>query len=138
MRRASLDFPGSGQIWRKMSDDALKGRLALRLEQVGMKRAELARLLGESEKNLQNWITGSTAVPASFLVRYMSVVPVSAEWLLTGQGDPNPPDPSTAERAFEGIRRIVQLADVAPDQLDRVLGSLSDWERFKRGGGGQP
>ena len=73
-----------------------------------------------------------------FLAAIVRRANINGHWLLTGQGDPNPPDPTTAERAFEGIRRIVQLADVAPDQLDRVLGSLSDWERFKRGGEGPP
>lgn len=73
-----------------------------------MKRAELARLLGESEKNLQNWIAGSTAVPASFLVRYMSVVPVSAEWLLTGTGEPDPIPATAAQDAIAQIGQILE------------------------------
>lgn len=91
-----------------MSDEALKRRLAERLEQVGMRRAELARLLGESEKNLQNWIAGTTAVPASFVVRYISVVPVSTDWLLTGEGEPDPIPATAAQEAIAQIGQILE------------------------------
>lgn len=81
---------------------------------------------------------GTEKVPASYLVAIVQAFGVNPTWLLMGDGPPISPDPTTAERAFEGIRRIVQLADVAPDQLDRVLGSLVDWDRIKRGGEGPP
>lgn len=89
------------------SQAALKRRMNERLEQLRWTLAELAQKTGENYRNVHRWLREEVKVPADFVSRFVEVVPVSAEWLLTGEGTLEPIPPSTAEMALEQIAQIV-------------------------------
>lgn len=65
----------------------------------------------ESYKNVQRWVGGQTTVPAEFVARYITSIPVDPVWLLTGRGRPEPtPEPPSAS-VIRRIRRTLAALD---------------------------
>jgi hypothetical protein len=56
---------------------------------------------------VQGWISGKVKPPAEFLAAYVRETGVSARWLLTGEGEMKRIDPSTLERKWAELRRIM-------------------------------
>lgn len=74
-----------------ISEAGLKRRMKERLSALDdwtLKR--LAKATGDDYKNVVRWVSEATTVPADFLARYVSAVPVNPVWLLTGDGVPDP------------------------------------------------
>lgn len=67
-------------------DSAIKRRLREALTSAGYTLEEVALGTGESYRNVRNWISGPTRVPAHFVARFIAVVSVSGTWVLTGEG----------------------------------------------------
>jgi hypothetical protein len=90
--------------------------MASRLEEVRMTMQEVAHRTGDPYKNVQRWIKGPTRVPADFLARYVTAVPVNPRWLLTGEGNPDTPA-DAAEAAYRaGAREVTGvLEDIVRD-----------------------
>ena len=92
--------------------DSVRARVQKRLQDKGMARAELSRRLEESDRNVENWLTGKARMPVAFLEAFLREVPTNADWLLTGRGSPEP----TTEGEAQVRLRLVREA------LDRPLG----------------
>ncbi|MBI4538450.1 MAG: PAS domain S-box protein [Gemmatimonadetes bacterium] len=114
------------------SSIALKRRMNERLEQLRWTLAELAEKTSENYRNVHRWLREDVKVPADFVARFVEVVPVSADWLLTGEGTLEPIPPSSAEMALEQIAQIVDrlrpgtsgrgfLESVINSSLDGIL-----------------
>lgn len=89
------------------SQAALKRRMNERLEQLRWTLVDLAEKTGENYRNVHRWLREDVKIPADFVSRFVEVVPVNAEWLLTGEGMLEPIPPSTAEMALEQIAQVV-------------------------------
>ena len=85
----------------------IAGRLKERLREKGIARLELARRLGESDRNLENWLNGKARMPAEFLLRFIEEVPTDANWLVTGQGTPDPVPESLAAYRLRLVREAL-------------------------------
>jgi hypothetical protein len=108
------------------------------MDLVGIGKAELTRLTGDSRRNVQNWL-GGTTIPAAFLVRFVEAIPTNLEWLLTGKGEPDPTPQDRKAQAFDMITGVVQAAAYAdPREIQRILDAL-DAIRLAEGqeGGGR-
>lgn len=86
---------------------ALKRRMNERLRQLRWTLADVAAKTGENYRNVHRWLREDVKVPADFVARFVRVVPVSADWLLTGEGTLEPIPPSNAEMALEQIAQII-------------------------------
>ena len=96
-----------GQMW-DTSEEGVKSRMQQRLKTLGWTLKDLAKEAEEDYKNVQRWVNGTTTTPAAFIARYAAVVPVNAEWLLTGRGDEYAPSrPRDAERVLRGIGALL-------------------------------
>lgn len=102
---------------RDTTEKGLKARMSARVDQLGWTLARVAEETGDSYKNVQRWIRGTTSPPADFIARYVAAVPVNPVWLLTNEGSPEPIQVGEVERAFLEIARIVDEARgaVGPD-----------------------
>lgn len=89
------------------SDDAIKARMDQRLDEVNWSLVDLAEATEESYRNVHRWIREDVKVPAHFITRFARAVPVNPEWLLTGEGSPDPVGESTAKKALERIARVL-------------------------------
>lgn len=89
------------------SPAALKRRMNERLEQLRWTLTELAEKTGENYRNVHRWLREDVKVPADFVARFVEVVPVKADWLLTGEGTLEPIPPTNAEMALEQIAAVV-------------------------------
>jgi transcriptional regulator with XRE-family HTH domain len=101
-------------------DEALRIRIRQRLADLEWTQEQLADAIGETEKNVSRWLT-TTRIPAAFLAGFVQKVPVNPEWLLTGVGDPDPPDRTKAERIYGIVSELVALDD--PEELAEIW----DW-----------
>lgn len=95
---------------RDTTEKGLKARMSARIDQLGWTLARVAEATGDSYKNVQRWVRGTTSPPADFVARYVAAVPVNPIWLLTNEGAPDPVQASEIERAFLEIARIVDEA----------------------------
>lgn len=88
-------------------DDAVRLRMCGRLRQLGWTVAELSEATGHGYRNVCRWLRGDVRMPADFLTCFIDHVPVSADWLFTGDGPPDPVAPQDAERALNRIAHIL-------------------------------
>lgn len=61
-----------------------------------MTQAELAVRLGEKPKRINDILRGKQRVPEDFLVKFVEIFQVDANWLLTGKGEPGQLTPKEA------------------------------------------
>lgn len=94
------------------SADGLKERMNRRLAQLHWSLVDLSERTGESYRNVHRWMREDVKIPAHFVSRFVEVVPVSAGWLVSGTGTPDPVDPSAAETALDQIARILSSVRV--------------------------
>lgn len=111
--------PRDGQICPSAMED-IRERLVNRIKQKGIPRNHLADMTGDSRDNVRNWVAEKDAVkknaiPADFLVRFITAVPTSAEWLLAGRGDPEPHEPARAQQALTFVRSVLETMDRDPE-----------------------
>lgn len=99
-----------------MPEKDLKERLRKRLEDAGWTLARLAEETGENYKNIQRWVSGTTTIPATFLVKFARVVPGDHSTLLTGD---EKPAPEGRERAS-----MEPIEDAERFELLRLVGDL--------------
>jgi phage repressor protein C with HTH and peptisase S24 domain len=69
-----------------MSSDVNK-RLTIAREQLGLKRRDFAKSLGVSHGTIDNWEAGKTAPTVEWLNTIEQIHKISANWLLTGNGE---------------------------------------------------
>jgi hypothetical protein len=103
------DFMGQG---RERSDDAIKGRLVDGLH--GRTMQWLAEETGEPYKSVRRYLGSGTehsTTPAHFVARYVSVVPVNALWVLTGEGPIHRVSPREEAKAVALIARTVHALE---------------------------
>jgi hypothetical protein len=70
-------------------DAAIKGRLRDAVGRSGHTLEEIAEITGEGHRNVRNWVSGPTRVPARFVARLSFALPVDCTWILTGEGTPD-------------------------------------------------
>ena len=112
-----------------------------RLVVVGWGMRELERRTGDSYANLRNWLGGKEKVPADFVARYVSAVPVNPLWILTGEGSMEPVTAGTPERLYDLVETVVAVkkAGLPPDDLNPLLEQVTAILRralLEQGGGG--
>ena len=88
-------------------DDVVRLRMCRRLRQLGWTVAELSEATGHGYRNVCRWLRGDVRMPADFLTCFVGHVPVSVDWLVTGEGLPDPVAPLDAERALKQIADII-------------------------------
>jgi hypothetical protein len=88
----------------------------------GMSARAIAALIGDSYRNVGNWLNDTT-IPAHFVVRFSAAVPTSLDWLLTGRGHPEPVEESRAVETLLEVARIVveamESGALTYDQMSR-------------------
>ncbi len=62
----------------------------------GMTQAEVAERLGEKPKRVNDILRGKQRVPEDFLIKFIEVFQVDANWLFTGCGSPGQLTPREA------------------------------------------
>jgi hypothetical protein len=104
-------------------DGALKARMEQRLFDVRMTMQEVSDRTGTDYKQVRRWIKEGTRVPADFLAAFVGAVPVNARWLLTGEGDPEPPQGEEVEESFRrGAREVLDTMEEAVREVRMKYG----------------
>ena len=105
---------------------ALHNRLAISLDDAGMKAADLARSTKLSRATISDWLSGKTQrVQATHLLIVSKALGVNYEWLLTGQG---PMHHDAASSALPPKHRaLIGLFDgLTETQQEEVIRELED------------
>lgn len=77
-------------------------RIALAIEHSGKSKSAIARACGVSPSAVTQWITGETAsMKPENLFALATETGISAKWIATGEGPPEPYTPSTNVHAWE-------------------------------------
>ena len=94
------------------------------LEVIGvMTQAEVAERLGEKAQRVNDILRGKQRVPEDFLVKFIEVFQVDANWLITGRGSPGQLTPREAA-LLELFRRCPERArDTVLDVADMLAQS---------------
>jgi len=66
----------------------------------GVTQARLAELLGEKKHRVNAILNGNQRVPEDFLIKFLEVFKVDANWLLLGVGEPPSPKLTPREAAL--------------------------------------
>lgn len=80
----------------------LKGRLLLRLKQVGLTQADLAREMSINPQNISHWLERQS-IPSNHLVKICELLKCSIRWLLIGD-DVSPDDFALSSRLIRYIQ----------------------------------
>lgn len=90
--------------------EGMKGRMRARLDTAGVDMKALAREADYPYRSVVRYLNEETTVPADFVAAFARVVPTSLRWLLldVGTPDPEPLQPSEAERVLEDVRRLIE------------------------------
>lgn len=91
-------------------------RLRTAVRDSGLQRVEIAKALGLSSSTVGNWLNHSALPKADVLIGLPYVLGVSADWLLSGRGEPMPLKKSRPTKA---------VADGALVALDAVQAEVS-------------
>ncbi len=89
-------------------DQEIKARMNQRLSQLRWSLVDLAEATEASYRNVHRWVREDVKVPAHFVTRFAEVVPVNSQWLLTGEGTPDPVKESVAKKALERIAHVLE------------------------------
>jgi len=92
------------------ADREVKRRMRERLTVLGWTLGALSSTTGDSYRNVRNWVSGPTRLPAHFVVRFLRTVPVDARWLLTGEGSPEPGSSSVDELASQLMQAALRIS----------------------------
>jgi SOS-response transcriptional repressor LexA len=87
------------------------------------RRAELARMFGVSGESARKWLSGESIPKSSRIANIARSLGVNGEWLLTGQGEAQPPHlPSSAPdgAALAGGRHARDVVEPGPGLRARV------------------
>ncbi|MEX2526092.1 MAG: PAS domain-containing protein [Gemmatimonadota bacterium] len=84
-------------------EQGLKDRMTLRIAQLRWSLVELAETTGESYRNVHRWLREDVKVPAHFISRFVEVVPVDSNWLLTGSGSPDSVSDTEAQEVLDRV-----------------------------------
>lgn len=112
-----------------ISNEELKNRMNRWLFDAGWTLKQVAKQTGEDYKQVQRWMRGGTTIPATFLAKFMAVVPAPAGSLNRSRRTGEPEELTLGEReelerlrvqAVERESRMEQLSDLM-DQLREVL-----------------
>lgn len=115
-----------------MDQEGIKRRMNQRLQDLRLEMKEVAEATEDPYRSVQNWLREDNRVPADFVARYVTVVPVNIEWLLTGIGSPDRPDEAVGERLYSVLSRLTRSTLSADEkrellrEFDRVLASAED------------
>jgi len=73
-----------------------------RIKQVieGLSVAKVAQMLDEKESRVRSVVYGKQRVPEDFLIKFVQVFQVDANWLLLGVGEPPKPELTSVEAAL--------------------------------------
>lgn len=91
----------------RLTQDAIRARIRQWLTDHDVPLLEVAARTGDSYQRIQRWLGAEVKIPADFLARLISTFPISAMWLLTGEGEPRPADPDEAQRFVGEVRRLL-------------------------------
>lgn len=92
------------------TQEEIKRRLNQRLVELRWDLKDVAKVTGDSYRSIQNWLRKDVGVPADFLSRFATNVPVNPTWLLTGEESPAPTVRTSRELVFELCGRALDLA----------------------------
>lgn len=98
------------------------GRLRHAREQAGLSQGQAARMMGMHRPTITEIESGRRRVSTDELVEFARHYRVQANWLLGQEQDELPEDVAVAAR---------QMAKLAPEDRDRILGFLKSLERRK-------
>lgn len=102
-------------------------RIQQRLDDLGLKQADIARATGKSTAAVTKWLRGENVPKIESLQEIAKLLKISQEWLLTGQH----PETSNAEMTKHQVRSWVSEEQppegmVAIKYLRSVVGALGD------------
>lgn len=95
-------------------EQGLKDRMCVRISQLHWSLVEVAEITGESYRNVHRWLREDVKVPAHFISRFVEVVPVDSNWLLTGSGSPEPVSESEAQEVLDRVVAALGSVRTAP------------------------
>lgn len=108
--------------------NTIVGRMLQRMDEARISQRRLAELTGDSRRNVENWLSGTT-MPADFVVRFMWAIPTNGDWLLTGEGEPDRLEEGEAIRLLSEIRRLLLTTPVAAEdatsEQERAAGAAT-------------
>ena len=111
-RPCAENQPYSSAMPRKLSKPRPRhgARLAALRRTAGLSQAELAELVGESQRNIAYWEQADKPPRSDVIPKLANVLGVSVETLLTAEGDLTPLRPRApvgrVRKAFEGVSHL--------------------------------
>lgn len=112
----------------------IRARLAERLRAIGREGdyAWLAKQVRTPRGQVWKWVTGGTRTfPAAFAAQLEEAGVVSARWLLTEAGSPEPHAPGKAEAKLAALEAVAAGKVDPADVLDLATVDAEDRERFR-------
>ena len=89
---------------------------------IGIEERGMAKLLGVTVGTISGYVNGKS-IPASFLEKLSSVLPVDTNWILTGSGEPLPKDFDPTVLKVEKKHHVLKAESrgVSSEIIDRIV-----------------
>jgi transcriptional regulator with XRE-family HTH domain len=129
---AKPDAPNSGRTLagmpRKATPSSPFGRRLMQLRmQRGLTQADLAKLLGSTQRNVSHYETVAEYPPTDVLVKIATVLKVSADQLLglkTPKAPPKPKEDPETKRLWKRFQQLLSLPEKDQRAVIRLINSL--------------